>query len=576
MRWPNQPAVGGTLGLSQGGVPFSYLNSPAVMEHGWASSIKGLLDALPAGSNASEDVLWTVGLRGLDDYAWWQDSQGDERVANVTLRGEVIGAAMSKQLELLRSDSRLTGAEAVAYMWSEMLQLWSVGSLKIPDGVTVVFADGGGGKIQGLDAVRPGDGLYYHVSDRGNQLSEWVPVSTILSELAAFFAKAKRKDGRASVFILNASDLKPYLLSLAAAMAFAFSPEAAGSNSSAFIQRWSEHHYGATGTAVAAVHEGYELIAAKAVSDYGLIIAVQNLADTMLSRAVRGDFNFSSLRAGATAIRASSAANVADWQSLSRGSEAVLATLPQRTRPMFSGHCLAQQYLLGNTSGALERLAAAALATSVEGSLSAARASEAAMEGACAALRLAEGTGRWSGYFAHDRMVDVHHSRRLLTQLVSALNRTALPPMRPICSCTGGVHNCSGSIPYAQCPDMFANQLPPEYDSDAYPLLYRSESAASNFDGIVRGGCDGACDTTPSGGIIRIIHGAATAWLALPAGAPGVIRFTLDGSAPTVSSPRYTTAINLRANATVTAQAFGVAKGTVSPPSVFRYFVVSG
>ena len=34
-------------------------------------------------------------------------------------------------------------------MWSEMLELWQAGSLRVPEGVTLVFADGGGGKIQG-------------------------------------------------------------------------------------------------------------------------------------------------------------------------------------------------------------------------------------------------------------------------------------------------------------------------------------------------------------------------------------------------------------------------------------------
>ena len=42
------------------------------------------------------------------------------------------------------------------YMWSEMLQLWRAGSLVVPPGVTVVFADSGGGIIQGLDSVRGG------------------------------------------------------------------------------------------------------------------------------------------------------------------------------------------------------------------------------------------------------------------------------------------------------------------------------------------------------------------------------------------------------------------------------------
>ena len=214
-----------------------------------------------------------------------------------------------------------------------------------------------------LAPARPGDGLYYHVSSRNNQLSEWVSVTTVLSELAAFFAKVKRKGskdrggrggrkgsrdrggrggrrkgskdkggrgGRASVFILNASDLKPYLLSLSAAMAFAFSPEAAGPDASSFIQRWSAQHFGAAaGTSVAVAYEGYAAVADTAMSDYGLVIAIQNLADAMLSKAVVGDFNFTSLRPGAGAILNASSATVSKWQSLSRKSAAMLPTLPK-------------------------------------------------------------------------------------------------------------------------------------------------------------------------------------------------------------------------------------------------------
>ena len=86
----------------------------------------------------------------------------------------------------------------------------------------------------------------------------------------------------------------------------------------------------------------------------------------------------------------------------------------------------------------------------------------------------------------------------------------------------------------------------------------------------MRGGCQDACKTTPSGGLI---HGGATAWLALPAGVPGVIRVTLDGSLPTGSSPRYTTGIPLRGNTTVTARMFGAAEGVAAPVSVFKYFL---
>ena len=73
------------------------------------------------------------------------------------------------------------------------------------------------------------------------------------------------------------------------------------------------------------------------------------------------------------------------------------------------------------------------------------------------------------------------------------------------------------------------------------------------------------------------MHGAAAAaWLAMPAGVPGSIHYTTDGSTPTASgSPRFTSAFPLHTPMTVVAaRAFGVAEGTATPLSVFRFFAV--
>ena len=361
----------------------------------------------------------------------------------------------------------------------------------------------------------------------------------------------------------------------AAALAFAFDPSSAGTDGPAFTRRWSEQHYGsASADAVAAVHTEFEELSADAMSDYAVVIAVQNLADAMREIALRGSFNFSSLHASAAATQKSAAATTEKWRQLSQKAEQVLASLPPRVQQTFVSHSLAQQYLLGNGTAAFERLATAALAVSVEAAVSAVEQAAATMEEGCDALRLGEGNGHWRGYFAHDRLDDFQHSRRLLLQLVAVLGNRTVRPTRPICSCTGGVHNCSGSIPYANCPDMFSNQLPPAYSGDAYPLLYRSADPSLNFDGVVRGGCTGACRTMPSGGIMTIHGGVASVWLALPRGvvSSATIRYTLDGSTPAPSSARYVSPLPLRGNVTVAARAFGLPAGVATPPSVFKYF----
>ena len=124
---------------------------------------------------------------------------------------------------------------------------------------------------------------------------------------------------------------------------------------------------------------------------------------------------------------------------------------------------------------------------------------------------------------------------------------------------------------------MYANQLPPQYDSSAYPQLYRSGNASRNFDGVVLGGCGGGCRTTPSGGITNGTT-PSIMWLALAVGARGAIRYTLDGSAPTVESALYAAdaPLPLSRNTTLSARVFGAADGATTPISVWRYFVDSG
>ena len=172
---------------------------------------------------------------------------------------------------------------------------------------------------------------------------------------------------------------------------------------------------------MAAVHTEFEELSADAMSDYAVVIAVQNLADAMREIALRGSFNFSSLHASAAATQKSAAATTEKWRQLSQKAEQVLASLPPRVQQTFVSHSLAQQYLLGNGTAAFERLATAALAVSVEAAVSAVEQAAATMEEGCDALRLGEGNGHWRGYFAHDRLDDFQHSRRLLLQLVAVL-----------------------------------------------------------------------------------------------------------------------------------------------------------
>ena len=634
MRWPNadtQSGVGrpGWKPRSAGGPPFSFHSSPEVLQHGWTVSAKALLKALdPAAAaahqrcnNASSSVIWTVGLRGLNDYAWWLDSQGDPAVADSALRGKVIGDAMVAQLKILRDIQPAGPLQAVAYMWSEMLSLWSDGHLTLPPGVTTIFADDGGGHIQGLEKVAPGDGLYYHVSCRANQLTEQVGVSTIVSEIGRFLQNASHlgadmeSDGepaakgqpkRASVFILNLSDLRPYLLSASAAMAMAWNPDSlapAAASSSIFVQHWASLYFGlSNAVAVAGVYAEFAAVLAAGGrslgSDFGVANQIENLVFDMLKVLDDGGGNFSSLVPRATALYEPALAQSARWLHLSQESARVGGRLNARVRPAFVQHALAQQLFLGNATSSLAHLAGSILPQNRTARIASVAAAVASADGCLASLRLAEGVGRWRGLFAHDRLDDFQHARRRLLQLHVALGEAedAFPYVRDRCSCTGMMMTCAGTVSYAQCPDLFANQLAPNYDPAAYPLLKRAADAALSFDGVVTGGCRGDCETTPVGGRLLRNATSAFAWLGVPRAAGVFVCFTVDGSPvgrgvrvllkggevePCKSPAKLwsnDSQIDLlkapRAGLVVTvkAQAFGGREDTATPVSVFQYY----
>ena len=638
MRWPNadtQSGVGrpGWKPRSAGGPPFSFHSSPEVLQHGWAVSATALRRALDPAAAAAQrrrnasSVIWTVGLRGLNDYAWWLDSQGDPAVADPALRGKVIGDAMVAQLNILRDTEQ--PVQAVAYMWSEMLSLWSNGHLTLPPGVTTIFADDGGGHIQGLEKVAPGDGLYYHVSSRANQLTEQVSVSTIASEIGRFLQNASRpgagmetdqeptaaKDHpRASVFILNLSDLRPYLLSASAAMAMAWDPNRlATASSSSFVQTWAQQYFGATDAlAVAGIYAEFAAVLAaggrSVGSDFSVANQIENLVFGMLKVLEDGGGNFSKLVPEATALYEPALAQSARWAHLSQESGRVEGRLPARVRPAFAQHALAQQRFLGNATTSLAHLAASILPQNRTARIAAVATAVVAAEACLASLRLAEGSGRWRGLFAHDRLDDFQHARRRLLQLQRALlgfNDTddSYPYVRDRCSCTGMMTSCAGTVSYAQCPDLFANQLAPNYDTRAYPLLNRAPDAALSFDGVVTGGCRGDCETTPVGGRLLPNATSALAWLGLPRAAAGTfVCFTVDGSLPVVGGGMLlkggevgpackSPAAKLWSNAsqidllkapraglvvTVKAQVFGGRGDTPTPVSVFQYYTPPG
>ena len=148
-------------------VPYNFSTHPEILERAWTNAV--------ATYKPDEEILWSVGLRGLSDssYASLDPSVRD----NDPLLGKRISDAIAEQMKIVRA--KYPNAQFVTDLWQEGARLMQKGYLKIPPEVTLVWADTGYGDMQDGGKVAAGQGAYFHVAmmnGNANQLSEMVPV----------------------------------------------------------------------------------------------------------------------------------------------------------------------------------------------------------------------------------------------------------------------------------------------------------------------------------------------------------------------------------------------------------------
>ena len=226
-------------------VPYNFSTHPEILERAWTNAV--------ATYKPDEEILWSVGLRGLSDssYASLDPSVRD----NDPLLGKRISDAIAEQMKIVRA--RYPKAEFVTDLWQEGARLMQKGFLQIPPEVTLVWADTGYGDMQDGGKVAAGQGAYFHVAmmnGNANQLTEMVPVAVIQEELGRYI-----KAGATSYILVNTSDIRPVAMTTRALMDVAWGgvpdgPYADG----AFYRRWAAEEFGAkSADAVAAVYREY-------------------------------------------------------------------------------------------------------------------------------------------------------------------------------------------------------------------------------------------------------------------------------------------------------------------------------
>ena len=227
-------------------VPYNFSTHREILERAWKNAV--------AAYSPGQDVLWTVGLRGLSDVSY--ASMDPSVRGNNQALGRLISKAIADQMRIVRA--RHPDAQFITTLWQEGARLEQQGDLTIPPEVSPVWADDGYGYLQDKGAVTKGEGAYYHVAVmnfRANQLSEMVPVERIFSELGRYI-----QAGATNYLLVNTSDIRPVPLTIKAIMEAAWKGVPAGGADAGdqFIRRWAADEFGAKAASqVAEVYEDY-------------------------------------------------------------------------------------------------------------------------------------------------------------------------------------------------------------------------------------------------------------------------------------------------------------------------------
>ena len=140
--------------------PYNFSTHPEILERAWTNAVNAY--------KPSEEILWSVGLRGLSDTSY---ASLDPSVrGNDPLLGQRIGQAIAEQMKIVRAQH--PNAQFVTDLWQEGARLMQEGYLKIPPEVMLVWADTGYGDMQDGGKVAAGQGAYFHVAMMNGQANQ--------------------------------------------------------------------------------------------------------------------------------------------------------------------------------------------------------------------------------------------------------------------------------------------------------------------------------------------------------------------------------------------------------------------
>lgn len=404
-RWPDE-------------VPFSFSKHPEILERYWKTSI----DAY-----RNHEVIWSVAYRGKSDHPFWVD---DPELKTPADRGNEITRAIAKQVQLVRASH--PHAPIIANMWSEGADLFHQGLIKLPDGVTLVWPDGGNGIIRDQGRVQANQGIYYHtamMSGAHNQLTEMVNPGRACNQIGRFV-----RAGATAFLLVNVSDVRPVPLSTDCVMKLAWNAKPYldlpdEKNMANMLGDWSRRQFGEeAGPQVAGIYQEY--FATPFMDDSSLkgehwthrcIRRLLGKANPMVAAGKPMDEEIRSLCKESLQF---SIENRKPMESLAEKAVRLQASIPTGRQDFYQSHVLTQIQIHLQSLASLEATCQAVAAYRNDDRPTAKKHAAEALA-ACdrlhKELRKAE-YGKWAAWYAGERFIDLDRTRRLLQDLLAGLN----------------------------------------------------------------------------------------------------------------------------------------------------------
>lgn len=188
------------------------------------------------------NVVWQIGLRGIgDNPMWYADKNVPQSNAE---RGKIISDAMQAQINLIEKYNKGEKPFITTTLWGEGSFLNNEGFLKIPEDVTIVFADNNPGWRWQTDFYstqrNPKNtyGIYYHIAlwESGPHLAQVIPPHKTFDLL-----REAQQNQACQYAIFNVSNVREFVLPIHAASQMLWNINEF--NPDTFLQKWIQDRF---------------------------------------------------------------------------------------------------------------------------------------------------------------------------------------------------------------------------------------------------------------------------------------------------------------------------------------------